>query len=85
LWLEKENDFLSAFILWRGIKLSSPAIMVQNKSSIFVSTLNEQRDSVTRDRCYDFKIIGKKFSKNIGVFCSNCYYFLQKINHNTGF
>jgi hypothetical protein len=36
--------------------------------------------NVTRDRCYDFKnIFAEKFSKNIGVFCSNLLLVFAKI------
>jgi hypothetical protein len=35
---------------------------------------------------YDFEnIFSEKFSKNIGVFCSDCCYFLQKFDHKIGF
>jgi hypothetical protein len=41
---------------------------------------------MTRDRCDDFEnIFAKKFSKNIGVFCSNYSYLKKKLIITLGF
>jgi hypothetical protein len=38
------------------------------------------------DQCYDFKnIFGKRFGKNVAIFCPNYCLLVQKLDHNIAF